>query len=159
MHVDQWQKSCLCHILTLLIRYFCYCLLTFTYGIFWYLILAMTSSYLTMVSLFNNIYVYTIRNVCSKSRIIIWNKIKAHYTMNPNIHTCILTININQTRKYAYVTYFHFFNITRLEIGKYFWNMNSLMHIKLFFWLNPLMIFSNAMDSYPCIYPFMINDM
>ena len=68
------------------------------------------------VDLYNNISAYTIRNVCSKSRIIIWNKIKAHYTMNPNIHTCILTININQTRKYAYVTYFHFFNITRLEI-------------------------------------------
>ena len=125
----------------------------------WNILVSNISNDFVVVSLYNNIYVYTIRNVCSKSRIIIWNKIKAHYTMNPNIHTCILTININQTRKYAYVTYFHFFNITRLEIGKYFWNMNSLMHIKLFFWLNPLMIFSNAMDSYPCIYPFMINDM
>ena len=35
--------------------------------------------------------------------------------MNLNIHTCIQTININQTRQYAYVTYFHFFIITRLK--------------------------------------------
>ena len=75
--------------------------------------------YITMVSLHNNISAYTIRNVGSKSRIIIWNKIKARYRMNLNIHTCILTININQTRKYAYVTYFHFFNIARLEMRKY----------------------------------------